>query len=153
MVGGLGGLTKALEAYFSPLGSEFARDWWTSINIEGYAKTKRFGDLIKQHDPDLIILTLGANDFYVPNPKSLAPFVRAISKKTEGRECWWLTPVPWTKAKETGIVEVIAANAAPCKVFDGSQLKLARASDGVHPSNEGGRQWASAFLEVYNRER
>jgi uracil-DNA glycosylase family 4 len=148
MVGGSGGLSKALESRFLAMGSSFVRDWQTSISIQSFARDKHFAELLKKHDPDLVIITLGANDMLVPFPASLAPFVRAIARKAAGRECYWLPPVPWTK--ETGIIEVIKDNAAPCKVFDGSGLKIARAPDGIHPTDKGGADWASAFFAFYD---
>src|SRR5207247_1076947 len=133
------------------MGSHVVRDVWVSINIEGFARHPRFAKLLKENGPDLVILTLGANDFYVPNPKSLAPFVKSIAKRASqnGRECYWIVPVPWTKAKETGIVEVVKSSAAPCRVFDGSDLKLPRTPDGIHPTNTGGEEWADAFFAFY----
>jgi len=150
-VGGSGGLTVALRARFTDRGAKFVADWFTSVHIEGYARDSRFADLIKKYNPDLIILTLGANDMYAPVPWSLAPFIRSIAKKAIGRDCYWITPVMWeTKARPTGIIDVIKANAAPCKVFDGTGLYLERAYDHIHPSNLGGRQWADAFFERYD---
>jgi lysophospholipase L1-like esterase len=151
MVGGTMGLGRALHQRFTALGSKVVRDVWVSINIEGFARHPRFAKLLRDNTPDLVILTLGANDFYVPSPKSLAPFVESIAKKASqnGRECYWIVPVPWTKAKETGIVEVVQAHAAPCRVFVGADLKLARGPDGIHPTNTGGEQWADAFFEFY----
>ena len=147
MVGGFGGLTKALEAHFKPLGSKFARDWQTSVSIQTYAHDKKFGELIAKNDPDLVIITLGANDMAAPFPKSLAPFIAAIAKKTAGRECWWLPPVPWSK--DTALIQVIKDNAAPCKVYDGSSLKVSRGPDGIHPTDGGGAVWAKGFVEAY----
>ncbi len=147
MVGGYGGLTKALEAYFKPLGSKFNRDWQTSVSVQTYARDKHFAELIAKYDPDLVIITLGANDMAAPFPKSLAPFIAAIAKRTAGRECWWLPPVPWSK--DTALIPVIKENAAPCKVYDGSSLKLSRGPDGIHPTDGGGATWAKAFESVY----
>jgi acyl-CoA thioesterase-1 len=147
MVGGYGGLTKALEGKYKPLGSKFVRDWQVSVSIQTYARDKHFAELIQKNDPDLVILTLGANDMLVPFPKSLAPFIQAIAKKVGTRECYWLPPVPWTK--ETGLIQVIKDNAAPCKVFDASTVKVQRGPDGIHPTDKGGIEWADAFFKFY----
>ncbi len=150
MVGGYGGLTKALEAHFKPLGSKFARDWQTSISIQTFTRDKHFAELIAKHNPDLVIITLGANDMLVPFPKSLASFIQAIAKKTAGRECWWLPPIPWTK--DTALIQVIKDNAAPCKVYDGSSLGVQRGPDGIHPTDRGGAVWAEGFFKAYDSE-
>lgn len=147
MVGGFGGLTKALETYFKPLGSKFKADWQTSVSIQTFARDKHFAELIAKNDPDLVIITLGANDMAAPFPKSLAPFIQAIAKKTAGRECWWLPPVPWSK--DVALIPVIKENAAPCKVYDGSALKLSRGPDGIHPTDGGGQTWAKGFISAY----
>lgn len=150
MVGGYGGLTKALEGKYKPLGAKFVRDWQVSVSIQTWAKDKHFGELLQKNDPDLVILTLGANDMAAPFPKSLAPFIQAIAKKVGKRECYWLPPVPWSKeTKDSGLIQVIKDNAAPCKVFDGSNLKLTRAPDGIHPTDKGGAEWADAFFKFY----
>ena len=149
MVGGYGGLTKALEAKFKELGSKFVRDWETSVSIYTFDHEHRLQELIAKSSPDLVILTLGANDVFVPFPSSLAPYVRSIAHKmSEGeRDCYWITPPIWKK--DTGIVDVIKNNATPCKVFDASTLKIARAGDGIHPTDRGGADWADAFFAFY----
>lgn len=147
MVGGYGGLTKALEGKYKPLGSKFVRDWQVSVSIQTFARDKHFAELLQKNDPDLVILTLGANDMLVPFPKSLGPFIQAIAKKVGSRECYWMPPVPWTK--ETALIQVIKDNAAPCKVFDGAALRIQRGPDGIHPTDKGGAEWADAFFEFY----
>ena len=149
MVGGYGGVTKALEAHFKSLGSKFVRDWQESVSILTFDHETKLQELIAKHSPDLIILTLGANDVFVPYPSSLAGSVRSLARKMSagGRACFWMAPPIWKK--DTGIVEVIKQNAAPCKVFDASHLSIARAGDGIHPTNAGGATWADAFCAFY----
>jgi lysophospholipase L1-like esterase len=154
MVGGYGGLTKALEAHFKPLGSKFARDWQTSVSIQTYARDKHFAELLAKHNPDLVIITLGANDILAPFPKSLGSFVQAIAKKTAGRECWWLPPAPWKAAESFGpaFIQMLKDNAAPCKVYDASSLTITRGPDGIHPTDRGGVTWADGFVKAYDAE-
>lgn len=151
MVGGFGGLTKALETRFKEMGAKFKSDSQTSVSIQTYARDKHFSDLLKETDPDLVIITLGANDMAAPFPSSLAPFIQSIVKKVGSRECWWLPPIPWSK--DTKLIPVIKDNAAPCKVFDASSLKVARWPDGIHPTDKGGQEWANAFFETYATSR
>ncbi len=150
MVGGYGGLTKALETRFKDLGAQFVRDWEVSVSIATFDREHRLQDLIAKHSPDVIILTLGANDLTVPYPTSLAPFVRSLAHKmgANDRACFWMTP-PTIGKPDTGIVDVIKQNAAPCKVFDASHMQIARAGDGIHPTNRGGSDWADAFFAFY----
>lgn len=151
MVGAFGGLTKALENHFKPLGAKFTSEVVTSLSVQTFARDKKLDTLIAKNDPDLVIITLGANDILAPFPKSLAAFIAAIAKKTTGRECWWLPPVPWKEAVASGpgFIQVVKDNAAPCKVYDGSGLTIARQPDGIHPSDRGGQVWADGFLKAY----
>jgi len=151
-VGGWNGLAKALAPRFEALGSKFVRDWQDSVSIATYDHERRLDDLIAKNKPDLVLVTLGANDVSVPFPSALAKHVSSIARKVsaDGRACIWLTPPLWKK--DTGIVDVIKQNAAPCKVFDGSHLKLSRGGDGIHPNDSGGRTWADAFFVFYNQE-
>src|SRR5262249_28543927 len=114
-VGYYAGLSKALSARFKAEGSQYVADVWTSASIVTFDKSDKFKKLIAQHDPDLILITLGTNDVFIPSPQGFARYVADIAKKTEGRECIWIGPPTWKK--DTGIVEVIRQNSAPCKFF------------------------------------
>ena len=150
MVGGYNALAKALAPRFEAMGAHFVRDWQDSVDIGVYDREHRIQDLLKKHSPDLVLVTLGANDVTIPSPWVLAKNVASIARKVSegGRACYWLTPPLWTK--DTGIIEVIHKNAAPCKVFDASYLKVSRIRDGIHPSDKGGETWAEAFFAFYN---
>lgn len=148
MVGGFGGLTKALEAKFKPLGAQFHSDTQTSVSIMTFDREHKLQDLVARWHPDLVILTLGANDVLVPYPSSLAGFVRSIAAKASaGRECYWITPAPWRK--DTGIIDIVKKNAAPCKVYDSGTLRISRGGDGIHPTDGGGQVWADGFWTFY----
>jgi hypothetical protein len=149
MVGGYGGLTKALEGKFKGLGAHFVADWQTSVSIATFDHEHHLQELLAKHTPDLVILTLGANDVFVPFPSALASNVQSIARKMSagGRECFWMAPPVWKK--DTGIVAVIKKNASPCKVFDATYMRIARAGDGIHPTDHGGADWAEAFFAFY----
>jgi hypothetical protein len=153
MVGGPGGISGALERKFKPLGTKMVRDWRVAT-VQTFDYANHFGKLLDQHHPDMVIVSLGANDVFVPNPSSLARFVRSIARKASdgGRPCYWITPPLW-KPPDTGIVAVIKANASPCLVFDSSELVLPKWPDGVHPNNEGGAIWAEKFWSFYEETR
>ncbi|MEO8876457.1 MAG: hypothetical protein ABI461_12785, partial [Polyangiaceae bacterium] len=53
---------------------------------------------------------------------------------------------------DTGIVDVIRQNCAPCVFFDSSTLKLERRADGIHPDDKGGETWANAFWDFYRTQ-
>lgn len=143
MVGGNWGLTRALEQRFTAEGAKFFRDYKVSESIISYDKSPKLKDLLAKHKPDIVILTLGTNDVFVPYPASMAANVQSIVKRIGNRECYWMGPPTWKP--DTGIVQVIKDNAAPCKFFDGTNLKLERGHDGIHPTDKGGQEWATSF--------
>lgn len=143
MVGGNWGLTRALEQRFSAEGAKFFRDYKVSESILSYDKSPKLKELLAKHKPDIVILTLGTNDVFVPYPASMAGNVQNIVKRIGNRECYWMGPPTWKP--DTGIVQVIKDNAAPCKFFDGTHLKLERGHDGIHPTDKGGQEWATNF--------
>ncbi|WP_394828887.1 SGNH/GDSL hydrolase family protein [Pendulispora albinea] len=149
-VGYYGGLSRALEARFKAEGAHYVHDVWTSASIVTFDHSDKFKKLIARHNPDLILITLGTNDVFIPSPQGFAHHVASIAKRTEGRECYWIGPPTWKK--DTGIVEVIRQNAAPCKFFDSSLMKIQRRVDGIHPTDKGGETWAGLFWDFYRGE-
>jgi len=147
MVGGNLGLTRALEHRFTAEGAKFVRDYKVSESIVSYDKSPKLKDLIAKHNPDIVILTLGTNDVFVPYPAAMAANVQSIVKRIGNRECYWMGPPTWKP--DTGIVQVIKDNAAPCKFFDASSLKLQRSGDGIHPTDRGGAEWATHFWSFF----
>ena len=151
MVGGAGGLTKALEARFSAEGAKLVRDFKVSESLVSFDKSPRLRELLAQHKPDVVIITLGTNDALVPHPEVYAANVRSIVKRASARECYWMGPPLW-KA-DTGILAMLRDNVAPCRFFDGSKLELQRRSDGIHPTDKGGADWAAAFWTYFTSAR
>ncbi|WP_394850253.1 SGNH/GDSL hydrolase family protein [Pendulispora brunnea] len=146
-VGYYGGLSRALSERFKAEGAQYISDVWTSASVVTFDNSDKFKKLIAKHNPDLILITLGTNDVFIPSPQGFAHHVANIAKRTEGRECIWIGPPTWKK--DTGIVEVIRQNSAPCRFFDSSMMKMQRRVDGIHPTDKGGETWAGAFWEFY----
>lgn len=147
MVGGNWGLTRALETRFTGEGAKFIRDYKVSESIISYDHSPKLKDLLAKHKPDIVILTLGTNDVFVPYPASMAGNVQNIVKRIGARECYWMGPPTWKP--DTGIVAVLKDNVAPCKFYDSSGLKLQRGNDGIHPTDRGGADWATSFWTFF----
>jgi acyl-CoA thioesterase-1 len=147
MVGGKGGLSKALEQRFTGEGARLVRDYKVSESIVSYDKSTKLKALIAKHHPDIVIVTLGTNDVFVPFPATMAGNVRNIVGRIGPRECYWMGPPTWKP--DTGIVQVLRDNVAPCKFYDSSSLKLQRAGDGIHPTDRGGAEWAASFWTFF----
>lgn len=147
MVGGTLGLTRALEQRFTAEGAKLIRDYKVSESIVSYDHSPKLKSLVEKNRPDIVIITLGTNDVFVPYPASMAGNVRNIVKRVGTTECYWMGPPTWKP--DTGIVQVLKDNVAPCKFFDSSNLKLQRAGDGIHPTDRGGADWATSFWTYF----
>lgn len=145
MVGG--GLCRALQPRFAVEGSKFIRDVWESGSIEDFAKSDRLAKLIERHDPDLVLLTMGANDVggnvtdYLG--KQIDKIVATTQKKGP-RDCVWIGPPKW-RVNGKPVIDMIKAHAGPCTFFDSTDIEMQRKPDKVHPDEKGGDQWAVAF--------
>ncbi len=149
MVGG--GLCKALAPKFKAEGTRFIRDVWESASLMAFAESDRLPKLMKKYDPDLVLLTLGANDVFDRHPENLIRTIESIVKKVGERDCYWVGPPLWKG--DFGLNEVIRQHASPCRFFDSSYLVMQRAGDGIHPTDKGGVTWADAFWHAFNADR
>lgn len=116
-----------------------------------------FGPTLKKllgaYDPDLVLITLGANELEIPAPEQRAGPVQRLVTSLGGRPCVWILPPLWKQ--DTGVIQVIKDNANPCQVLDSSTLvpDLARGRDHIHPSTEGRVRWATAVFDWLRQAR
>lgn len=122
-----------------------------------YVPTWAFGPelpkLISSYEPDLVLVTLGANELEIPEPAQRAGAVQRLVKKLGDRPCVWILPPLWKQ--DTGLMQVIKDNSAPCKVLDSSALvgDLPRGPDHIHPNAQGREVWADAVLQWLRQAR
>lgn len=147
------GLSQALRPRFTELGARYTTLARASTTTWKWASDKGLrAELAK--GPDLVLITLGANELFIPNPADRAAAVRSIVKKIGSRPCVWIAPPPWKG--QAGILDVIRENASPCLYFDSEaevEGTIERRRDGIHPSLEGGKRWAEAFLRWLEEHR
>ena len=163
MVGGQAGLTRALEAKFKAAGvKSYKSDSWVSANLSMFHQQPRFGALLAKHRPDLVILTLGANDAFSAAPEQLISHVQAIVAKIGATPCLWISPPAFVKAgyphaaeNFQKFIDMLRDHTAPCRFYDtrvlevpdgdgGTVTRLPRARDHIHPTDPGGALWADA---------
>ena len=152
MVGG--GLCRALQPRFAAEGTKFVRDVWESGSIENFADNDRLKDLIKRHDPDLVLLTMGANDVGGNITDYLAKKIERVAATTQrghARDCIWIGPPKW-RINGKPVVDMIRAHAAPCTFFDSTDIEMHRKEDKIHPDERGGEEWAVVFWRFFRGE-
>ncbi|WP_437627088.1 SGNH/GDSL hydrolase family protein [Sorangium sp. So ce1151] len=140
----LAGFAQALRPRMQALRVRYAVKAETSSYTVTWAS--RMELLVANYQPDLVIISLGANEVENVNPPAHAGAVRRIIKAIGGRPCVWVSPPLWRK--DTGIIDVIRTNSSPCRFFDSDALvpgPLPRQKDKIHPNEEGGARWADAF--------
>jgi acyl-CoA thioesterase-1 len=148
MVGG--GLCKALSPKFQAEGTKFVRDVWEAASLPMFAESDRLPKLMKKYDPDLVLISLGANDILTVHPEYFAQHIEAIVRKVGNRDCYWIGPPPWKG--EHGLIDVMREHSSPCKFFDSAPLVLERRPDGIHPTEKGGVIWADALWDFLKDE-
>lgn len=149
------GFSQAIKPKLDALGVRYTTLARASTTTWMWASDKSLASALAKK-PDLVLITLGANEIFVPEPSARAKAVRSIVKKIGSRPCVWIAPPPWKG--QNGILDVIRENAAPCLFFDSEaevEGPIERRKDGIHPSMEGGKRWADAFwawLEAHRDE-
>jgi hypothetical protein len=125
----------------------------TASFIPNWAWGKLVSKFVANFNPDLILVTLGANELEIVEPQTRAGAIRRLVAQFEGRPCVWIAPPLWEP--DTGLLEVIRDSCAPCRFMDTNALirNMARMPDGVHPTMEAREAWAALVLDWLARER
>ncbi len=126
----------------------------TSTYIPTWAFDKNLGQYLAQYKPDLVLISLGANELQNPEPEKRIPLIRRLIGRLGNRSCAWIAPVLWDGADKR-LLEVIRANVAPCVYLDGNSfiLHMPRARDKIHPSMDARPDWAAVVARwlAYHR--
>jgi lysophospholipase L1-like esterase len=142
-------LAKRLKA----AGLRSVLEYRTSSYIPTWASSGDLSNYVSRYSPDLVLVTLGANEFELSAPDTRAGAVRRLVKQLEGRPCVWISPPRWKP--DTGILSVIRENSKPCRFLDSDTIvrELARKPDKIHPSDVGREVWADAVFTWLVHER
>ncbi len=148
-----GSLGVPLAQRLKARGLRSVLEYQTSSYVPTWASGKELPRYVARYNPDLIIITLGANEFELANPDQRAASVRRLVTHLGGRPCVWVTPPRWKP--DTGILAVIHANLQPCRFLDSDTIvrDLERKQDKIHPSDAGRERWADAVLAWLEHER
>lgn len=149
-------LGRDLKRYLEDNGVKCVLEGTDSTYIPQWAgPTMGLKKLIKDHKPDLVIVSLGGNETAVPYPEARAEPIQRIVKIIGDRPCVWVGTPRWKAIRHTGLLDVIQRNIDPCKFVDSDLLApdLQTIADGVHPTIPERKRWARRMLQwlQYNR--
>jgi hypothetical protein len=122
-----------------------------------YITNWAFGDQLRihiaRHKPDLVLVSLGANEIELQRPTQRVYAIRRLVETMGTRPCVWISPPMWKP--DAGLLAVIRENIAPCRYLDSDALvpHLERGPDRIHPSRRGREVWADAVLAWLSKER
>jgi len=148
-----GSLGIPLGARLRARGLHSVLKFQTSSYVPTWADGTELPEYVSHYSPDLVLITLGANEFELSAPDTRAASVRRLVRRLNGRPCVWISPPRWKQ--DSGILAVIEANSKPCRFLDSDTVvhDLARKPDKIHPSDAAREVWADAVLAWLARER
>lgn len=140
-----GGLTKGLKERIEAEGGHYVSNTWVSSSTRTWLASRRLPDLLRTHDPDVVIITLGSNEQLTPNLEQYGEQVKRLVHRLAGRRCYFVGPPRWRVSR---VDEVQRTAAAPCPWFDSRPVDAPRGGRmRVHFTFEGGAMWASAIWD------
>lgn len=117
------------------------------------------GDLQKylwKYNPDLVIVTLGANELEIVEPEQRERTVKKIIETIGARPCLWVA-IPLWKGKQNGLMDVIERSVGACTFMDTNKLmdvaKMPRIKDGIHPTSQARADWADLVVDWLETHR
>jgi hypothetical protein len=138
-----GGLTAGLKKDVEAEGGRYVSNTWVSSSTRSWLYSRRLPDLLRQHQPGVVIVTLGSNEQLYPNLDQYGELVRRLVHRLAGRKCFLIGPPRWRVSR---IDEVQRANASPCPWFDSRALDAPRGGRmRAHFTFAGGEMWAHAI--------
>ena len=138
------GLSQEIKKLVEIRSGKALSNAWTSSTTTAWATGDKLASMLAGFKPDVVFVSIGANEVFLPAPETRAQYIRAIVKRLDKRPCVWIGTPLWKG--ETGITAVEKANCAPCTYFDSNAINIDRGPDKIHPSVKGGAAWADAVF-------
>ncbi len=128
----------------------------TASYIPGWGSGDKLQGYIWKYNPDLVLVTLGANELGIVEPEQRVRNIRKIVEIIGDRPCVWIATPLWN-GKQNGLMDVIRDNVAPCHFMDTNVLidveAMPRLSDGIHPTMNAREDWADFVLDWLRTHR
>ncbi|HEX7671035.1 MAG TPA: hypothetical protein VF395_15675 [Polyangiaceae bacterium] len=142
-----GALGIDLNVLFKAAGVRGILRYETATYIPTWAFGKQIDQYLGQFNPDLVIVTLGANELEIVNPADRTPTIHRLVARLRGRSCVWVGPPLW-KGARPALLDTIKSECSPCLYLDSNVLlpDLPRTRDHIHPAMEARKTWARAVF-------
>ncbi|HEX2732315.1 MAG TPA: SGNH/GDSL hydrolase family protein [Polyangiaceae bacterium] len=142
-----GALGPDLNREFAARGVKGVLKQQKATYIPTWASHKELGGYLERYHPDLILVTLGANELEIPRPEDRIDAIGRLVRRFGEVPCVWIG-IPLWKGANPHLLEVIKDHVAPCRYLDSNALvpDLERAKDKIHPSLPARKIWAEAVV-------
>jgi len=124
---------------------------WYGSGTKHWASTDTLNYFLRNFKPDIVLIALGLNELFVNDLDQRALYAQQIKNKLDAAHVayYYIGPAAWVKDK--GITKVLAETFGDL-FYPSHQLTLARAADGRHPSQTGGKVWFDAVASQITRQ-
>lgn len=141
----LDGLYPRLAAYAAENGHTLYVVIWYSSTSEVWGKSDKLQKYIRDLKPDFIFVSLGANELFVKDiAEKRDKYVKKIIADIGSIPYVWIGPPNWKP--DTGINDLVSANAGPEHFFLTDGMTFPRMKDGAHPTHEAAIGWMDSVV-------
>jgi len=126
----------------------------TASYIPEWAYKGKVRQYVAQYKPDLVLITLGANELEIVKPEQRIHAIKKLVGELGGRPCVWVGVPLWSGA-HNDLLDVIRDNAGPCRFLDSTRLfpDMPRVHDHIHPTMNARHEWAKRVIQWLAGER
>lgn len=141
----LDGLYPRLAAYANENGHTLYCVIWYSSTSEVWGRSNRLKEYITKLNPGYIFVSLGANELFVKDiAEKRDKYVKKIIADIGDIPYVWIGPPNWKP--DTGINDLVAANAGEDHFFLTNGMKFPRMKDGAHPTHAAAVGWMDSVV-------
>jgi hypothetical protein len=113
---------------------------WYGSSTKQWGSTDTLAYFIDRYDPVHVIFAIGLNELFVNDFDDRRTYIDHImgTFADKGVGYTWIGPAAWKEDK--GVIDIMREKVGK-HFFSSEKLVLARAKDGMHPSNDAARVW------------
>lgn len=142
----LDGVGRRFNDYAHQNGHTLYTSIWYGSTTKSWAYTTELPRLLRKVEPTFVIVCLGTNDLGYHDISARAEAVREIMREIGDIPFVWIGPVTLRTIKsDPGITNMIRQNVGDSRFYDSYNLRISRASDGIHPTFEAAAKWVDGI--------